>query len=69
MDTGASSTAAVTSANLVPNYLKSWPVGPVGTGTDYVPGAMDADPTFRGRTARQFSDAATKAASITAAGL
>jgi prepilin-type N-terminal cleavage/methylation domain-containing protein len=69
MDTGASSTAAVTSADLVPNYLKSWPVGPVGVGTDYVPGAMSADPTFRGRTSAQFTDPATKAASITAAGL
>ena len=69
MDTGAASTATPTSADLAPNYIKKWPVGPVGAGTDYVANAMNAAPTFKGKTADDFQDATTRAAAITAAGL
>lgn len=69
MDTGAASTATPTSADLVPTYMKKWPVGPVGAGTDYVAGAMTAAPTFKGKSASDFQDATTKAAAIAAAGL
>lgn len=69
MDTGAASTATPTSADLEPTYIKKWPVGPVGAGTDYVAGAMNAAPTFKGKSAADFQDATTKDAAIAAAGL
>jgi prepilin-type N-terminal cleavage/methylation domain-containing protein len=67
MDTGAASTATPTSADLVPNYVKKWPSGPV-SGT-YAANNMSTLPTFAGKNANDFQDAATKAAAITAAGL
>ncbi|MCA0362013.1 MAG: prepilin-type N-terminal cleavage/methylation domain-containing protein [Armatimonadetes bacterium] len=69
MEMRASSTATPTQAQLVPNFLKKWPEGPVGVPTDYVARRMDLPPTFKGRTADQFQNPATRAASITAAGL
>ena len=43
IDTGASSTSAVTTADLVPNYIKGWPK--CGT-VDYVcPATVDTTPT------------------------
>lgn len=69
MEMRASSTATPTQAQLVPNFLKKWPEGPVGVPTDYVAQRMDRAPTFKGRTADQFQNPATRAASITAAGL
>ncbi|MBL8067971.1 MAG: prepilin-type N-terminal cleavage/methylation domain-containing protein [Armatimonadetes bacterium] len=69
MDTGAASTATPTSADLTPTYLKKWPVGPVGAGTDYVANDMATLPTFKGKNSDDFQDAATKAAAIAAAGL
>ncbi|MDI9639910.1 prepilin-type N-terminal cleavage/methylation domain-containing protein [Kamptonema cortianum] len=69
MDTGAASTATPTSADLVPDYIKKWPSGPVGSGTDYVANQMNTPPTFKGQAADAFQDPATKAAAIAAAGL
>lgn len=69
MDTGATSTATPTSADLAPQYMKKWPLGPVGTGADYVAGTMTAEPTFKGETATRFQDPATKDAAIATAGL
>lgn len=70
MDTGASSTATPTIAgDLVPNYLKKAPSGPVGTAADYVANDMATLPTFKGQNSDAFQNAATKAAAIAAAGL
>ncbi len=69
MDTGAASTATPTSADLTPDYVKKWPIGPVGVATDYVANNMSTLPTFKGQNADAFQGAATKAAAITAAGL
>lgn len=69
METRANSTATPTQAQLVPNFLKKWPDGPVGVPTDYVARRLDLAPTFKGRTAEQFQNPATRAASVTAAGL
>lgn len=69
MEMRASSTATPTQAQLVPNFLKRWPDGPVGVPTDYVARRLDLAPTFKGQTAEQFQNPATRAASITAAGL
>ncbi len=69
MDTGAASTATPTSADLTPTYMKKWPVGPVGAGTDYVAGSMSALPAFKTKTADDFQDPATKDAAIAACGL
>lgn len=69
MDTGAASTATPTSADLAPNYVKKWPVGPVGTGADYVANSMNVLPTFKGKNADDFQDPATRDAAIAACGL
>ncbi len=70
MDTGAASTATPTIAgDLVPNYLKKAPSGPVGVATDYVANAMSTLPTFKTVNADQFQDPATKATAISTAGL
>ena len=52
METGQTSTAVPVQADLVPTYMKAWPTGPV-TG-DYLPNAVNADPTFGGKTAAQW---------------
>lgn len=67
MDTGAASSATPTQGDLVPDYVKKWPVGPV-SGT-YAPNAMNNAPTFAGQSADSFQDPATRAAAISAAGL
>jgi prepilin-type N-terminal cleavage/methylation domain-containing protein len=69
MDTGASSTASPANADLTPTFLKKWPSGPVGDGTDYVANDMATLPTFKGKNSDDFQNSATKAAAITAAGL
>lgn len=48
METGQVSTAVPTQAQLVPDYMKTWPSGPV-TGT-YLPLAVNEAPTFMGKT-------------------
>lgn len=47
METGQVSSAVPTEAQLVPDYIKAWPTGPV-TGT-YLPNAVNATPTFIGK--------------------
>ena len=67
MDTGAASSATPTQANLSPDYVKTWPTGPV-SGT-YAVGDMSTAPSFGGCDAAGFQGAATRDACITAAGL
>lgn len=69
MDTGAASTASPTSTDLTPDYMKKWPLGPVGTGADYLANDMNSAPTFKGQSADLFQDPATRDAAIAAAGL
>jgi prepilin-type N-terminal cleavage/methylation domain-containing protein len=52
MENGKTSTDVPTSADLSPTYMKSWPTGPV-TGT-YLANAVNADPTFAGKTADEW---------------
>lgn len=52
METGQVSTAVPTQADLVPDYMKTWPSGPV-TG-DYLPNAVNAAPTFIGKDVAQW---------------
>ena len=44
VDTGQADTATPTTANLTPNYLKTWPTCP-GGGAAYAPAAVSARPT------------------------
>ncbi len=50
METGQVSGAAVTSANLSPGYMKSYPLNTPVTGT-YVPEPVGTEPTFIGKNA------------------
>ncbi|MCU0317003.1 MAG: hypothetical protein MUC92_10460 [Fimbriimonadaceae bacterium] len=69
MDKGKASGDAVAWSDLTPTYMKKQPVGPVGAPDDYVPAAVGAEPTFKGKTLSDFQDSATQAAAIAAAGL
>jgi len=69
MDQGKTSADVPVQADLVPQYMKKWPFGPVGNGADYVAGAVNAAPTFKGQSADLFQDPATRDAAIAAAGL
>ncbi len=53
MENGATSGSAVTSANLSPTYMKSWPDNTPVTGT-YVPQNVGVNPTFNGKDADQW---------------
>src|SRR5262245_18304452 len=53
METGQVSGSACTSANLYPQYMKSWPDNTPVTGT-YVPNAIGTNPTFIGKDADQW---------------
>jgi len=50
MENGQKTGDAVTSANLTPTYMKSWPDNTPVTGT-YVPNAVGTTPTFIGKDA------------------
>ncbi len=50
MQNGLISGAPVTSANLSPTYLMTWPTGPTNVAV-YLPNAVGSDPTFNGATA------------------
>jgi prepilin-type N-terminal cleavage/methylation domain-containing protein len=50
MQNGLITGAAVTSANLTPTYINTWPTGPLSTST-YLPNAVGTDPTFNGSSA------------------
>ena len=52
MENGKTSTDVPVSGDLSPTYMKSWPSGPV-TGT-YLANAVNADPTFAGKTAAEW---------------
>ncbi len=69
MDQGKTSTDTPAEADLVPQYMKKWPYGPVGTSADYTAGAVNAAPSFKAQTAEMFQNPATRDAAIAAAGL
>lgn len=52
MDKGMTSTDEPAEADLVPEFMKVWPTGPV-TG-DYVANALNEDPTFDGKTVAEW---------------
>ncbi|HXH60790.1 MAG TPA: prepilin-type N-terminal cleavage/methylation domain-containing protein [Fimbriimonadaceae bacterium] len=52
MENGKAGADVPVQADLAPTYMKTWPVGPV-VGV-YLPNAVDADPTFIGKTADEW---------------
>lgn len=69
MDQGKSSADVPVQADLVPQYLKKWPFGPVGNAADYVPNDLNSRSTFKGHDLDDFQDPATRDATIAACGL
>ncbi|MCA0362014.1 MAG: type II secretion system GspH family protein [Armatimonadetes bacterium] len=59
VETNASPTAVPTSANLVPDYLREWPAGPI-PGT-YSAGAVNALPSFENITLDRWKDRSQRA--------
>ncbi len=52
MELGKTSTDVPVQADLVPTYMKKWPAGPVAGA--YLANAINADPTFAGKTADEW---------------
>lgn len=59
IETNASPTAVPTSANLVPNYLREWPAGPI-PGT-YSAGAVNSLPSFESITLDRWKNRSQRA--------
>jgi len=69
LDQGKGTADVPVAADLVPDYIKKWPLGPVGNGTDYVPNDLANRSTFKGHALDAFQDPATRDAAIAACGL